>query len=294
MTLSRGRFAGGVAAAGLATALPNAARAQALIPVKGAITPVYYDAIPILYAQQTGMFAKGRDRSRSRPAADGRRGNGRGCRRQPQRRQVDVLRGRRRVRARRPDHRDRAGRVYDSRSPNGALVVAKDSPIRSVADMSGKVIAVNNLSEPTRPAMEAGSQQTALRKTRSSTSRSRCRRARRRRHTPDRRDDSHRPDHRRGAWRPESIACVAPVMNAIAPRWLFSSFFATRDWAKEQRSRQTRCDRDRSPLGGIHERAPRRTRRANRRSRRRDRGIDRAHDVADRRHGASSRPRCSR
>jgi ABC-type nitrate/sulfonate/bicarbonate transport system substrate-binding protein len=24
---------------------------------------------------------------------------------------------------------------------------------------------------------------------------------------------------------------VAPVLNAIAPRWLFSSFFSTRDWA---------------------------------------------------------------
>jgi ABC-type nitrate/sulfonate/bicarbonate transport system substrate-binding protein len=47
-----------LAGAAAAAALPQVAGAQSLIPVKGALTSVYYDAVPILWAQKTGMFAK--------------------------------------------------------------------------------------------------------------------------------------------------------------------------------------------------------------------------------------------
>ena len=57
-TLSRGRFTSAIASAGAVAALPRIAAAQSLIPVKGAITQVYYDAAPILYAQASGMFTK--------------------------------------------------------------------------------------------------------------------------------------------------------------------------------------------------------------------------------------------
>jgi NitT/TauT family transport system substrate-binding protein len=125
--------------------------------------------------------------------------------------------------------------IYDSHVPNGALVVAKDSPIRSVADMSGKVIAVNNLSEPTRPATEVWLQKNGAPKDEvkfveipmSAMSAAL---------------DTHRIDivmltspviddvMATGRYR-----ILEPVLNQIAPRWMFSAIIANRDWAKSNR-----------------------------------------------------------
>jgi NitT/TauT family transport system substrate-binding protein len=215
--------------------LPRAAGAQAMIPVRGAITSVYYDAVPILYAQQTGMFAKaGIDLDLGRlptgaavttAVAGGSLNIGKStffavvaafAHGVP----IVVI---------------APAVIYDSRVPNGALVVAKDSPIRSVADMSGKVIAVNNLSEPTRPATELWLQKNGAPKDEvkfveipmSAMSAAL---------------DTHRIDivmltspviddvMATGRYR-----ILEPVLNQIAPRWMFSAVIANRDWAKANR-----------------------------------------------------------
>jgi NitT/TauT family transport system substrate-binding protein len=233
--MSRGRFVGAVASIGTAPLLPRAAGAQAMIPVRGAITSVYYDAVPILYAQQTGMFTKaGIDLDLGRlptgaavttAVAGGSLNIGKStffavvaafAHGVP----IVVI---------------APAVIYDSHVPNGALVVAKDSPIRSVADMSGKVIAVNNLSEPTRPATEVWLQKNGAPKDEvkfveipmSAMSAAL---------------DTHRIDivmltspviddvMATGRYR-----ILEPVLNQIAPRWMFSAIIANRDWAKSNR-----------------------------------------------------------
>jgi NitT/TauT family transport system substrate-binding protein len=231
-TLSRGRFAGTLAGAGAAAMLPRLAGAQTLIPVKGAITPVYYDATPILYAQATGMFSKaGIDLDLGRlptgaavttAVAGGSLNFGKStffavvaafAHGVP----ITVI---------------APGVVYDSHAPNGALIVPKDSPIRSAADMSGKVIAVNNLSEPTRPATELwleknGAPKDEVKFVEIPMS------------AMPAALDTHRIDIvfmtvplidealTTGKYR-----ILEPVLNEIAPRWWFSAVIANRDWAK--------------------------------------------------------------
>jgi NitT/TauT family transport system substrate-binding protein len=220
---------------GAAPLLPRAVSAQSTIPVRGAITSVYYDAVPILYAQQTGMFSKaGIDLDLGRlptgaavttAVAGGSLNIGKStffavvaafAHGVP----IVVI---------------APAVIYDSRVPNGALVVAKDSPIRSVADMSGKVIAVNNLSEPTRPATELWLQKNGAPKDEvkfveipmSAMSAAL---------------DTHRIDivmltspviddvMATGRYR-----ILEPVLNEIAPRWMFSAVIANREWAKANR-----------------------------------------------------------
>ncbi len=235
MTLSRGRFAAAIAGAGLTAALPHPARAQAMIPVKGAITPVYYDATPILYAQQTGMFTKaGIDLDLGRlptgaavttAVAGGSLNIGKST-------FFSVVAA---FSHGVPIAVIAPAVIYDGRSPNGALVVAKDSPIRSVADMSGKVIAVNNLSEPTRPATEVWLQKNGAPKDEvkfveipMSAMTAAL--------------DSHRIDlvFLTSPVYDEALATgkyrvLEPVLNNIAPRWMFSAIIANRDWAKANR-----------------------------------------------------------
>jgi NitT/TauT family transport system substrate-binding protein len=234
--ISRGCFARGIAGATFAAALPRVTEAQsAPAPVKGAITPVYYDAVPILYAQKTGMFAKaGIDLDLGRlptgaavtaAVAGGSLNIGKSsffavvaafAHGVP----IAVI---------------APGVIYDSRSPSGALVVPKDAPIHSVADMNGKIIAVNNLSEPTRPATELWLQRNGLAK-----------------------DivkfvevpmsvmpaalDAHRVDiaFLTVPIIDETLATgkyriLEPVLNQIAPRWWFSAVIASREWASANR-----------------------------------------------------------
>jgi NitT/TauT family transport system substrate-binding protein len=231
---SRGRFVAGVAGTATAALLPRAAGAQSA-PVKGAITPVYYDAVPILYAQKSGMFAKaGIDLDLGRlptgaavtaAVAGGSLNVGKSsffavvaafAHGVP----IAVI---------------APGVVYDSHFPSGALIVPKDAPIRSAADLSGKIIAVNNLSEPTRPATELWLQKNGLTK-----------------------DvvkfvevpmsvmpaalDAHRVDiaFMTVPLIDEALASgkyriLEPVLNQIAPRWWFSAVIASREWASANR-----------------------------------------------------------
>ncbi len=134
--LSRRAFSGALIGTGAALALPKRAAAQTLVPVKGAITSVYYDATPILWAQKTGMFSKaGIDLDLGRlptgaavtaAVAGGSLNIGKStffavvaafAHGVP----IVVI---------------APGVVYDSKFPNGALVVPKDSPIQKAADLS--------------------------------------------------------------------------------------------------------------------------------------------------------------
>ena len=234
-TLSRGRFTTALAGIGATAALPAFATAQTLAPVKGAITSVYYDAVPILYAQKSGGFAKaGIDLDLSRLAtgaavtaavAGGSLNIGKStffavvaafAHGVP----IVVI---------------APGVVYDSKFPTAQLVVPKDAPIKSVSDLAGKIISVNNLSEPTRPATELWLQKNNLPK-----------------------DsvkfvevpmsamlaalDSHRVDIAllTSPVLDETMAtgkyrALEPVLNQIAPRWWFSAVIANKEWATANR-----------------------------------------------------------
>ena len=230
-TLSRSRFTSVLAGFSAAAALPQIAGAQALTPVKGAITQVYYDAVPILYGQKSGMFSKaGIDLDLGRlptgaavtaAVAGGSLNVGKST-------FFSVVAA---FAHGVPIVVIAPGVIYDSRFPNGGLVVLKDSPIKGVADLSGKVIAVNNLAEPTRPATENWLQKAGIAKdvvkfveVPMSVMPSAL--------------DTHRTDIAfltvpviDEAMATGKYRIVEPVLNQIAPRWWFSAVIANKDWA---------------------------------------------------------------
>jgi len=235
MTLSRTRFARLAGAAAATASTRTVALAQAPLTIHAAITPVYYDAVPVLYAQRTGMFVKaGIDLDLGRlptgasitaAVAGGALDLGKATflpvvvafsRGIP----LTVL---------------APAVVYDSRSPNGALVTAKDGPIHGPADMIGKIVGVNSLNDPTRPGMDrwlelAGIDKDAVKYVEVPMS------------AEPAAVDAHRIDAMMltSPIMDEVLASgkyriVAPVMNAIAPRWLFSSFFTRQEWAAKNK-----------------------------------------------------------
>lgn len=233
--LARGHFTRALAAMGAAAALPQLADAQALAPVKGAITSIYYDAVPILYAQKSGAFTRaGIDLDLGRLAtgaavtaavAGGSLNVGKSsffavvaafAHGVP----IVVI---------------APAVVYDSRFPTAQLVVPKDAPIRSVADLKGKIISVNSLSEPTRPATELWLQKNNLPKDIAKfveVPMSAMPAAL----------DAHRVDLAllTSPVLDEALAtgkyrALEPVLNQIAPRWWFSAIIANKTWATANR-----------------------------------------------------------
>ena len=234
-TLSRAAFGRAVLAAGVAPMLPQPARAQSSVAVRGAITPVYYDAMPILYAQKTGMFAKaGIDLDL------GRLPTGAAITAAVSGGSLDI--GKSSFFAvvaafahGLPITVIAPGVIYDGRFPTGALVVAKDAPIHGVADMNGKIIAVNNLSEPTRPATElwlgkGGVPVNAVKFVEVPMA------------VMPAALDSHRVDVALltspiidDALATGKYRILEPVLSQIAPRWMFSAIIASRPWAEANR-----------------------------------------------------------
>lgn len=216
------------------TALANGAstaRAEGLLPIRAAITTIYYDAVPILYAQRTGMFAKaGLDLQLGRLA------NGAAIMAAIAGGSLDV--GKSTIPTiisafghGVPIEIIAPGAIYDAKSPNSGLLVPKDSPIHGPADLSGKVIAVNDLTAPTRLAIyewmaENGQNKDAVKFVEIGMSA-----------MPAAMDD-HRVDAGMltSPLMDEALATgkyrsVIAVMSIIAPRQLFSAYVATRDWA---------------------------------------------------------------
>ncbi len=203
--------------------------------MRAAITPIYFDAVPVLYAQKTGMFAKaGVDLQLGRlptgaaitaAVAGGSLDVGKST-------FLSVVAAFSRGV---PIVAIAPGAVYDSRSPNGALMVPKDSPIHGPADMVGKTIAVNNLAEPTRPAVQlwlqhAGLDVNAIKFVEIPMSAMQAAL------------DANRIDAimltapvMDEAAETGKYRVLSPVLNEIAPRWLFSAYVATRDWAGANR-----------------------------------------------------------
>lgn len=234
-TLSRGRFTQALAGIAAGVAFPHALRAETNVPVQMAITPVYYDAAPILYANKTGMFPKaGIDLTLGRlPTGSAITAAVAGGSLNVGKSSIFAV-----VAAFAhgvPIVVIAPGAVYDSRTPNSALVVPKDSPIRTAADLTGKIISVNNLSEPTRPATELWLQRNNVPKDAAKfveVPMSAMMAAL----------DNHRVDLALltapvydEAMATNKYRVVYPVWSEIAPRWLFSAYIAGREWAKNNR-----------------------------------------------------------
>lgn len=231
--LTRRGFTGSLAGAAAAFAAGRGASAQTPVTIRAAITPVYYDAVPILYAQRTGMFAKaGIDLQLGRlptgaaitaAVVGGSLDVGKST-------FPSVVAARARGI---PIAVIAPGAIYDSRFPNEGLVVAKDSPIHGAADLVGKVVSVNNLDAPDRPAIERwleqnGVDRTAIKLVEIPMS------------AMPAALDAHRIDGiiLTSPILDETLATgkyrsLAPVYSAIAPRWLFSSYSAMSDWANK-------------------------------------------------------------
>lgn len=232
MRLTRRRFA---ALCASAAAAPRAARAQAAVTIHAAITPIYYDAMPILYGQKTGAF--------ERAGIDlqlGRLATGAAITAAVTGGSLDL--GKSTVPAvisafarGIPLAIVAPGAIYDVRTPNDGLVVAKDSPIHGPVDLAGKVIAVNSLGDPTKLALSqwlerAGQSADGLKLVEIPMAAQMAAL------------DAHRVD---------AIVLTSPIMDdvlatgrfrivtpalaAIAPRFLFSAYFARREWADANR-----------------------------------------------------------
>ena len=234
-TLTRRAFAGGLAGAAAVVSTRGRVRAQALTTIRAAITPVYYDAVPILYAQRTGMFVKaGIDLQL------GRIPNGAAITAAIAGGSLDLGKSTfvpavsafsRGI----PLTVIAPGALYDSRSPNGGVFVVKDSAVKTAADLAGKIVALNNLIDPLRQGTDAWLDQNGvdyksvkyveIPQSAQPTA-----------------ADVGRVDAftMTAPFMDEQMATgkyrlVYPVMSAIAPRWLFSSYTATRDWATKNK-----------------------------------------------------------
>lgn len=137
-----------LAAALAALALgPAGAGAQQSPTIRVAITNTLYDAVPILYALHEGLFAKaGLDvqltRMNSGAAITAAVAGG----------SLDIGKSSSpaiitAIGKGVPLTLIAPGAMYDAKYPNGELVVAKDSPIRSPADLAGKLISVQSLND---------------------------------------------------------------------------------------------------------------------------------------------------
>lgn len=228
---SRAAFARSLALAGLTAGTARMVRAQGLIPIRAAITPIYYDAVPILYAQKTGMFAKaGIDLQLDRLP------NGAAIMAAVAGGHLDIGKSSFATVVSAFGHGIpitliAPGAVYDAKAPNSALLVAKDSPVHGVADLNGKVIALNDLTAPTRLALNQGLEQNGL-------SKDAVKYVEITMNAMPAAIDERRVDGMMitSPLLDEALATgkyrvVANVMNFIAPRLLFSAYIATHDWA---------------------------------------------------------------
>jgi NitT/TauT family transport system substrate-binding protein len=232
MQISRLQFARASSAATLMAFATRTVSAQtAPLTVRAAITPVYYDATAVLYAQKVGWFTKaGIDLQL------GRLPTGAAITAAVAGGSLDVGKSSFSPIVSAFGHGlpitlIAPGVVYDAKSPNGALVVPKDSPIHTAADLVGKVIAVNNLTDPTRPAIDKWLEQNGQ-------SKDAVKLVEIGMNTMPAAADEKRVDviMLTSPIMDEAMATgkyrsIAPVMSAIAPRWLFSAFFSQKDWA---------------------------------------------------------------
>lgn len=207
----------------------------ALVPIRVAITPINYDAIPMLYALRTGMFAKaGLDVQLQRipsgaaitaAVAGGSIDIGKSS-------SSPILTA---VSRGLPLTLIAPGAVYDEKTPNGTLLVAKDSALRSAADLSGQLVGTQTLNDIAQIATSAwidrnGGNSQAIRWV----------------ELPMTGVVAAIEEHRVAAGVITSplmedalaggrVRAFAPILSGIAPHFLFSVYFTTKEWAAAHR-----------------------------------------------------------
>jgi NitT/TauT family transport system substrate-binding protein len=209
----------------------GAAAQPALLTIHAAITPINYDAIPMLYALRTGMFAKaGLDVQLQRiptgaaitaAVAGGTIDIGKSS-------SSPILTA---VARGLPLTLIAPGAIYDEKTPNGALVVAKDSPLKTAADLSGQLIGTQTLNDIAQIGTAAwidkhgGNSQSVRWVELPMTSAVAA-------------IDEHRivagvitspllEDVLGGG----KVRSFAPILSGVAPHFLFSVYFTTKEWA---------------------------------------------------------------
>jgi NitT/TauT family transport system substrate-binding protein len=207
------------------------AKAQELIPVSVAITPINYDAVPILYALKTGLFQKagldvhlqriGSGAAIGAAVASGNVEIGKST-------SVSILQGFARGI---PFRLIAPAAMYDDKLGNIQLLVAKDAPFRSAKDFDGQTIATQTVGAIDQIAFDAwmtrhGGDPASLRWVEipmtAGAAALEAHRAAAQIFTSPLLDD---------ALATGKFRAFAPVYDAIAPRFQFSVYFTTADWA---------------------------------------------------------------
>jgi NitT/TauT family transport system substrate-binding protein len=227
----------GLAAVLITASVARGAAADApFATIHVAITNINYDAVPILYALKTGAFQKaGLDVQLQRLAS------GSAITAAVAGGSVDIGKSSaspiitaigRGI----PLILIAPGAVYDEKAPNGALVVLRDSPFRTAADMNGKFIGTQTLNDIAQTGTESWL-------------------------------DEHGGDSKTVRWveLPMTAAVAAleegriaggvltspildealatgktrilgPILSGVAPHFLFSVYFTTKEWAAAHRA----------------------------------------------------------
>lgn len=215
---------------------PLAALAQAPITLRVAITPVNYDAIPILYALKTGMFQKagldvrlqriGSGAAIGAAVASGNVDLGKSS-------AVSILQG---FAHGLPFRVIAPGAMYDARVPNVQLLVASDSPIRSAKDLNGQTVGSQTIGAIDQIGVDAwlqrnGGDPASLHWVEipmtAGAAAIEQHRAAAEVFTAPLLDD---------ALATGKLRAFAPVYSAIAPRFQFSVYFTTAEWAAKNRA----------------------------------------------------------
>jgi len=201
------------------------------VTIHVAITPINYDAIPMLYALRTGMFQKaGLDVQLQRiptgaaitaAVAGGSIDIGKSS-------SSPILTA---VARGLPLTLIAPGAIYDEKTPNGTLLVAKDSPLRTAADLSGQLIGTQTLNDIAQIGAAAwidrnGGNSQAVRWV----------------ELPMTSVVASIDEHRiaggvitsplmEDALAGGKVRAFAPILSGVAPHFLFSVYFTTKDWA---------------------------------------------------------------
>jgi ABC-type nitrate/sulfonate/bicarbonate transport system substrate-binding protein len=206
------------------------ALAQVAVTVHVAITPINYDAVPILYALKTGLFQKagldvqlqriGSGAAIGAAVASGQVDLGKSS-------SVSILQG---FAHGVPFRLIAPGAMYDDRLPNVQLLVAKDSPIHTAKDLNGQTLATQTVGAIDTIALDAwlernGGDPASIKWVEipmtAGVPALEQHRAAAQIFTAPLLDD---------ALATGQLRALAPVYSAIAPRFLFSVYFSTADW----------------------------------------------------------------
>ena len=230
-TLLRALILVAACASGLVTRFEGPVSAQAPVTLTVAITPVNFDAIPFLYALKTGMFQRagidvhlqriGSGAAIGAAVASGGVDIGKST-------TVSLMQGFARGI---PFRLIAPGAMYDDRRANMQFLVSKDSPIHSAKDLNGQTIGTQTVGALDQVAFDAwfernGGDPSTLHwveipMTAGAAAIEQGRVV----------GETFTSPLLDNAMATGKFRALAPTFSAIAPRWLFSAYFTTADWA---------------------------------------------------------------